>query len=144
MEIFEALRKDHERQRLLMKILVETTGDSDSRRDFYEEFKKSLQSHAIAEERHFYVPLMDSDKTIEKSRHGIAEHHEIDEYIAKLDETEMSSPVWLKTMKSLQELVEHHLAEEEREVFQQAGKVLSPKQKDELATDYQQEMQEQS
>ena len=144
MEIFEALRKDHERQRLLMKILVETTGDSESRRDFYEELKKSLQNHAIAEERHFYVPLMDSDKTIEKSRHGIAEHHEIDEYINKLEETEMSSPVWLKTMKNLQELVEHHLAEEEKEVFQQAGKVLSHKQKGDLADDYQQEMQKQS
>ena len=144
MEIFEALRKDHERQRILMKILVETSGDSESRRDFYEEFKKSVQNHAVAEERHFYVPLMDSDKTIEKSRHGIAEHHEINEYLEILDNTDMSSPVWLKTMKSLQEMVEHHLAEEEKEVFQQAGKVLSAKQKDELADTYQQEMQEQN
>lgn len=143
MEIFEAIRKDHERQRLLMKILVETTGDSESRRDFYEEFKKALQGHAVAEERHFYAPLMDSDKTIDKSRHSIAEHHEIDEYITKLDETDMSSPVWLKTMKQLQELVEHHLAEEEREVFQQAGKVLSTKQKGDLAEDYREEMEEQ-
>ncbi len=144
MEIFEALRKDHERQRLLMKILVETSGDSDSRNEFYEELKASLENHAIAEERHFYAPLMDSDKTIEKSRHSIAEHHEIDELIAKLDETEMSSPVWLKTMKKLQSLVEHHLAEEEKEVFQQAGKVLSKKQKGELAEEYQQEMDTQS
>lgn len=140
MEIFEAIRKDHERQRLLMRILVETSGDSDSRRDFYQELKKELEHHAVSEERHFYKPLMDSDQTIDQSRHGIAEHHEIEELVEKLDETEMSSPVWLKTMKTLQERVEHHLDEEEHEFFQQAGKVLSAKQKDDLAKDYQEEM----
>ncbi|GAA0854410.1 hemerythrin domain-containing protein [Aliiglaciecola litoralis] len=140
MEIFEAIRRDHAKQRLLLKILVETSGDSYSRKEFYSELKKSLVDHAVAEERYFYSPLMQSDKTIEQSRHGIAEHHEIDELIEKLDETDMSSSAWLHYMKALKKLVEHHLAEEEREVFQQAGKVLSDKQKEALADDYVDEM----
>lgn len=140
MEIFEAIRKDHEKQRLLMKILVETSGDTESRRDFYAELKQALVDHAIAEERYFYAPLMKSDQTVEQSRHAIAEHHEIDELLEKLDDTEMSSPGWLPTMKKLRDLVEHHLAEEEHEFFQQAGKVLSATQKDNLADKYQSEM----
>ncbi|MFA3791571.1 hemerythrin domain-containing protein [Aliiglaciecola sp. SL4] len=141
MEIFEAIRRDHEKQRLLMKILVETSGDTESRRDFYAELKQALIDHAIAEERYFYSPLMKSDQTIEQSRHAIAEHHEIDELLEKLDETEMTSPAWLATMKKLKHLVEHHLAEEEQEFFQQAGKVLSASQKDNLADKYQGEME---
>ena len=43
-------------------------------------------------------------------------------------------------MKSLQHKVLHHLEEEEREFFQQAGKNLSAKQKSELAVKYQTEM----
>jgi hemerythrin superfamily protein len=144
MEIFEAIRKDHEKQRLLMKILVETSGASDSRQTFFDDLKAELHRHAVAEERYFYNPLMESDQTIDQSRHGIAEHQEIEEIIDKLDNTDMSSPAWLRTMKHLRERVEHHLAEEERQVFQQAGKVLGAKEKDDLADDYQEEMSKQA
>lgn len=140
MDIFAALRSDHEKQRLLMQVLVETTGDSASRRDFFADLKFQLTQHAIAEERYFYAPLIKLDNTIELARHAIAEHHEIDELIAQLEQTDFSSPVWLKTMKALQHKVLHHLAEEEREFFQQAGKNLNNAQKEQLATQYNAEM----
>ncbi|BDX04793.1 hemerythrin domain-containing protein [Planctobacterium marinum] len=143
MEIFETIRKDHEKQRLLMKILVQTSGDSEARREHFEELKDELKAHAAAEERHFYKKLMGSDRTLEQSRHGIHEHHEIDELIETLEETDMSSSAWLHYMKQLQEKVLHHLEEEEQQVFQQAGHVLSAKQKEDLAEDFEDEKQEQ-
>lgn len=142
MEIFETIRRDHEKQRLLMKILISTSGDSESRRQYFAELKEELQAHAAAEERHFYKTLMRSDRTLEQSRHGIHEHHEIDELITVLDETEMSSPAWLHYMKQLREKVLHHLEEEEKEVFQQAGHVLSGVEKRDLADDFEEEKQE--
>ena len=140
MKIFEALRKDHEKQRLLLKILAETSGDTAARREYFQELKDQLESHAVAEERHFYSHMLENDETVELTRHGIAEHHEIDELIEKLDETEMSSPAWLHYLKSLQEKVEHHLADEEQEFFQVAGKVLNERQKEKLADGYRDEM----
>jgi len=86
--IFDTLRESHEKQRLLLDALLSTTGDSSTRREFYAELKQELQQHAIAEERYFYAPLIEEDKTIEMSRHGIAEHHAIDKIIAQLDETD--------------------------------------------------------
>jgi hypothetical protein len=139
--IFEELRADHDRQRELITHLTETSGDSDDREIIYAKLKDELESHAIAEERHFYSPLIKQDKTIELSRHGIAEHHEIDELIEKLDKTEMSSPAWLMTAKKLQHKVEHHLAEEEKEFFPVAGKVLSDNEKTVKAHDYRKEME---
>ena len=140
MKIFEALRKDHEKQRLLLKILAETSGDTAARREYFQELKDQLESHAVAEERHFYSHMLENDETVELTRHGIAEHHEIDELIEKLDETEMSSPAWLHYLKSLQEKVEHHLADEEQEFFQVAGKGLNERQKEKLADGYREEM----
>lgn len=140
MNICEAIRKDHEHQRLLLKILVETSGETEPRKQYYADLKAQLEQHAIAEERMFYAPLMESDKTIDTSRHGIAEHHKIDKFIATLDDTEMSSPVWLKTLKSLQHLVEHHLDEEENEFFKQADEVLSSDEKIKLGVGYKKEM----
>lgn len=134
--IFEVLKDSHEKQRLLLDTLLRTSGDTPARREFYQDLKQELQNHAIAEERYFYSPLIDSDQTVGLSRHGIAEHHEIDEIIEKIDNTDWDSPAWLTLLKSLREKVQHHLDEEEQEFFPLAGKVMSGQQKQSLAQDY--------
>ncbi|RKN75128.1 hemerythrin domain-containing protein [Ulvibacterium marinum] len=140
MDIFKALREDHDKQRDLLKQLVSTSGDTKKRQQLFKNLRTALETHADAEERYFYKPLIDSDKTQEKARHGIAEHHEIDELITELDQTDFSSPAWLRIAKNLKERVEHHLDEEEHQVFQIAGKVLSTSQKESLSKAYQDHM----
>ncbi|MBC3846882.1 hemerythrin domain-containing protein [Winogradskyella echinorum] len=136
MKIYEAIRNDHDIQRDLLKKLVETSGDSDKRNEIFYKLKKELDLHANAEERHFYKPLIPTDMMQEHARHGIAEHHEIDELIEQLEKTEMDSSAWLKIAKNLKEKVEHHLEDEERTFFQLSGKVLTEKQKNELGVKY--------
>ncbi|WP_447061116.1 hemerythrin domain-containing protein [Vibrio alginolyticus] len=138
--IFDVLKESHEKQRLLLDALMETSGDSPAREEFYHNLKEELEQYAAAEERFFYAPLIDSDKTIDLTRHGIAEHHEIDKVIAQLDATDMSSPAWLNLMKTLRHKVLHHLEEEEQRFFQLAGKVMTDKQKMKLADGYVEEM----
>jgi len=140
MNIFEALRKDHDTQRDLLQKLVATSGDSAKRNEIFKNLRTELEIHADAEERYFYKPLIDSEKTQDKARHGIAEHHEIDELIEQLEKIEYSSSAWLKIAKNLQEKVEHHLEEEEHEIFQMAGKVLSQNNKEQLAAAYERHM----
>lgn len=140
MKIFEALRNDHDKQRALIKLLLDTQGNSEVREEYYEKLKTELETHAVAEERHFYAPLMQLDNTVDLSRHGVAEHHQIDKFLAELDELDMSSPQWLATFKKLAHIVEHHLDEEEHEFFQQAGKALSNTDKNKLAENYLTEM----
>ncbi|MFG6666954.1 hemerythrin domain-containing protein [Halomonas sp. HNIBRBA4712] len=143
MTIFEALRKDHDIQRDLLARLVETHGDSTERDTLYKQVRAELKYHANAEERALYLPMMEIDLTQEKARHSVAEHHEIDELIELLDDTDYSASNWLVHAKELQHLVTHHLDEEEQEVFQMAGRGLADKQKQTLAGEYQQEMQRQ-
>lgn len=140
MNIFEALRQEHEIQRELVKKLVDTHGDTQERKKIFEQLKHELKIHADAEERHFYVPLIKKDLTQEKARHSVAEHHEMDELIEQLEDTEMSASNWLKIAKDLEHKVTHHLDEEEHEVFQLAGKALTEKQKTSLASDYNKEI----
>jgi hypothetical protein len=40
LETFQAIQKGHENQRLLVKILVETSGDTESRSDNFKELKE--------------------------------------------------------------------------------------------------------
>ncbi|RON81369.1 hemerythrin domain-containing protein [Pseudomonas fluorescens] len=143
MNIFEALRESHDRQRRYAKTLIETSGDTPERVEAYKQLKAELQAHETAEERHFYIPLMELDEGVDLSRHAIAEHHEMDEMMEELDETEMSSPAWLATAKKLSDKVHHHLKEEEQKFFQMAGKLLNEKQKEQLAGQYEKEFQAQ-
>jgi hypothetical protein len=136
MNIFEQIRKDHDTQRDLLDKLVKTSGDTEKRDEIYTSLKKELEIHADAEERHFYKLLISNDMMQEKARHGIAEHHEIDELIAQLDETDYDSSAWLKIAKQLKEKVEHHLEDEEHKFFQLAGKVFTEKEKTSLAKEY--------
>ncbi len=136
MTIFEALRKSHELQRTLASHLLETSGDTPERHSLFSTLKDELAVHALAEERHFYIPLMQLDPGVELSRHAIAEHHAIDELVEALEATEASSPSWLPLARRLTEKVEHHLREEEQRFFQMAGKLLTDAQKSDLAAGY--------
>ncbi|GAB7257824.1 hemerythrin domain-containing protein [Polaribacter sp. OB-PA-B3] len=142
MNIYEEIRIDHDKQRELLDKLVDTSGDSKLRDQLFKELKEELEVHANAEERHFYKPLISNDMMQEKARHGIAEHHEIDELIEKLEETDYDSSAWLKTAKDLKEKVEHHLEDEEHQFFQLSGKVFSEKEKTSLANSYRKYMKE--
>lgn len=136
MTIFEALRLSHDTQRELSERLVQTSGDSVERNELFVQLKHELWVHSVAEERHFYIPLMQDDSGVDLSRHAIAEHHEMDEMVEALEETDPSSPSWLAQARKLSDKVHHHLQEEEHKFFQMAGKLLSEQQKTQLAEAY--------
>ncbi|MDR7015972.1 hemerythrin domain-containing protein [Acinetobacter sp. 3657] len=136
MNIFEALRESHEQQRSLAQKLIATSGMSDERKQLFKLLKNELYAHSVAEDRYLYIPLMFDDVGLGITRHALAEHHEMDELIEKLEVTDMSNPSWLATAKQLSETVHHHLKEEEHTFFQQAGKILSDREKESLAQKY--------
>lgn len=136
MNIFEALRESHERQRDLADQLLKTHGDSPERRNVFQALKNELFAHEVAEDRFFYIPLMMTDSGLGITRHALAEHHEMDEMVEELTELDMSNTGWLALAKKLTEMVHHHLTEEEHRFFQQAGKILDEQQKTVLAKQY--------
>ena len=138
--IFEALREDHDLQRNLIEKLVATEGASDDRKALFDELEAQLAAHAAAEERYFYVPLMEVDLTQDHARHSVAEHQELDDFVEQLNDYKMDASQWLITARELQERLIHHLDEEEVEVFPVAGKALDDDQKTELATSYRKDM----
>ena len=70
MNIFEALRHDHDKQRELVDALIQTHVDTQQRHKLMDELKTELEEHAKFEERYFYNPLMFDDLTHAKARHS--------------------------------------------------------------------------
>jgi hypothetical protein len=142
MKIFDELIKDHRTQRRLADELLETQGASTERKKLYKQLKEELKAHEVSEERYFYIPLMEVDKSQEQARHSVAEHHEIDELVEKLDDTDMTASAWLIHFRELHKLVNHHLNEEEDEVFTLAKKVLTEKEMEHLGSEYRKLMEQ--
>lgn len=139
MDIFQALLQSHERQRAMSKRLLSDVGDPGQRKQAYDELKAEMAAHETAEERAFYVPLFEHDDTVDEARHGIAEHHEMDEMAEDIEKAQEGSAEWLENLGKLVQKLEHHLKEEEQKFFPEAKKVLDAKQQQELGALYQQE-----
>ncbi len=141
MNIFEALRESHNKQRQLSQQLLETSGDTEQRQTIFNRLKNELYAHSVAEDRYLYIPMMFDDSGLDITRHALSEHHQMDEMVEQLENTDMSSPAWIAIAKALSEKVHHHLEEEEHKFFQQAGKILNDSQKLKLAEQYLSEYQ---
>lgn len=136
MDIYERLEQDHDKQRQLAADLAETSGDSDERRRMFAELKTEVEAHAAAEEQTFYAALIAEPDGQEKARHSVSEHKEAADLIEELEELDMSSGGWLAKFKKLQEELEHHVDEEEDEVFVLARKLIDEQRARALAEEF--------
>ncbi|MBC5764770.1 hemerythrin domain-containing protein [Ramlibacter albus] len=139
MDIFEALRLSHDTQRAMAMQILDTATQDPKRGELFTEFKRELGAHAAAEERWFYLPLIEHDSTMGLARHGMGEHHEMDELVAELEKLETASTEWLEHFRKLQEKVFHHLDDEEEDFFPVAKQKLEQGQQSELAVGYEED-----
>jgi hemerythrin-like domain-containing protein len=116
-EIFDRLKRDHDKHRELLDRLLDTSGDSAEREKLFTELTKELKSHAAAEEQALYSTMLRKPPTTDETRHSVAEHHEIDEALNDLAATDMSQGAWLTKFKEFEHRYRHHIEEEEDDHF---------------------------
>jgi hypothetical protein len=136
-DIYEALRGHHEVQRTLCtRLLRARATDGHARRDALYALRVELDAHAAAEERFLYAVILLDDMGLKSSRHALAEHHEIEEGVEKVQKSDPKGRAWKEHARALTGRVRHHLKEEEGKFFQVSGKILGPRQKTTLARRY--------
>ncbi|WP_084417913.1 hemerythrin domain-containing protein [Henriciella litoralis] len=122
--IYQTLKQDHDRHRKLLSTIADTSGDSKERRTAWDTFYHDVSAHAAAEEETFYSKLIATEDGQPEGRHSVAEHKELDDMMEELNETDFSSPAWLTKFKDLKHRYEHHMEEEEEDVFPAAKKTV--------------------
>ncbi|MCB9671546.1 MAG: hemerythrin domain-containing protein [Alphaproteobacteria bacterium] len=141
MNILTVIRSEHDVIRSITGLLLETRGTAGTREQLWFRLKSELLAHAWAEEAALYARLASRPATSPIARHSIEEHQTIDELVAQLDHIGFDHPTWLPTLRRLAEISEHHLAEEERELFPVAGRELTEAEKEEATTTYRERRQ---
>lgn len=135
-KIFDLLKEDHDKHRELIKKIVKTEGDSAERRELFTEFREEVTAHANAEEQSLYAEMLSRPELQDDGRHSVAEHKELDDLLAELSEMDMSSSGWLQKFKTLRHDYEHHIDEEEQEMFPAADEEFAAKCEERLGDIY--------
>lgn len=128
--IYDAIKTDHDAHRDLLNKIADTSGDSKTRQLSWNDFYHDVKSHAAAEEETFYSKLMSETWGQDAARHSVSEHQELDDLMEELNETDMSSSAWLQKFKTLKHDYEHHMDEEEEDVFKRAKEVIGEEHND--------------
>jgi hemerythrin superfamily protein len=135
-DILTTLRAEHEVIRALQELLLETEGAGGTRAQLWFRLQRELYGHALAEEEAVYDRLARIDSTADLAAHSIEEHRAIEELLKQLDHIGFDQPQWKATLERLVHMSNHHLAEEEQELFPWAGRVLSDAERASVAQDY--------
>jgi hemerythrin-like domain-containing protein len=130
------LKQDHAKVKDLLEELTKTTERSVRRRtELLKEIEMELKIHMKLEEEIFYPAFKDaaSKKQDEKMYYeAVEEHHAADVVLMDVKKSDPGSLQFGGKAKVLKELVEHHVQEEEKEMFPQARKVMDKEELKEL------------
>ena len=120
MDVLDLLISDHNRIRGLFKLYGHAAGTGDHARMSYlvSRLSRELEVHTRAEERAFYSPANRLSGKVEADiAEGLEEHHVAEQIMSELTTLEPASEHWVAKVKVLIESVEHHLDEEEADLF---------------------------
>lgn len=131
--IYADLKKDHDRHRKLLDEIEATSRGGDERRALFDELRKELQAHAAAEEQALYALMLANPDLRDEARHSVAEHKEIDDLLGELVEIEPNDIGWINKFREMRYRYEHHIDEEEEEMFPAAADELSTSDEDKAA-----------
>jgi iron-sulfur cluster repair protein YtfE (RIC family) len=144
MDAITLLKNDHEKVSSIFEKLEETTeGAEKKREELFTQLKQELDLHAHIEETIFYPVLKKSEETRDITMEGIQEHHVVKVLLRELDAMGVGTETWTAKLKVLKENVEHHVEEEEDDMFKSAREVLSKEQLEELGALMEREKQQQ-
>jgi hypothetical protein len=128
MTILNALKTDHDDFKNMLKAIL-AAKVARKRLELFARFKSELIAHSRAEEETFYRPLEMTEEGKTEALEGTVEHGVVDRLLADLAAARHpEAETWVARCTVLQELLEHHIEEEEgdffkiaRELFDQAS-----------------------
>jgi iron-sulfur cluster repair protein YtfE (RIC family) len=129
MNAFQLLKEDHQKVSGIFQQLEPTTERAEkTRTELFARLKDELDVHARIEETIFYPAIKQEAETREIVLEGFEEHHVVKMLLKELEALPVDTEQWTAKLKVLQENVEHHVEEEEGEMFQKARQVLTEEQ----------------
>ncbi|HEU0242652.1 MAG TPA: hemerythrin domain-containing protein [Candidatus Limnocylindrales bacterium] len=133
MDAITLLTADHAKvKKLLAELETTTERGVKTRTELFATIKGELTVHELIEEEIFYPELKAHPKAKDMVLEGYEEHHVVDAIMAELESTPVDDETWGAKATVMKENIEHHIEEEEGEMFKTARSVFDRGELDDL------------
>ncbi|PRA33697.1 hemerythrin domain-containing protein [Pseudomonas poae] len=136
MNAIDLLKADHEKVKAILTQLSESTDRAVKKRtDLLDKLEMEISIHTQLEEQILYPAFKAAGGKDEAEMYYEAkeEHRTVDSLVLPdLKKTDPTTPEFAGRVKVVKELLEHHIEEEETEMFPQAKKLLGKEKLDQL------------
>ncbi len=132
MDIYSQLKDDHDELKRFLSWIADAGSRAAKKREtLFQEFKLALLVHSRVEEAVFYSQLKSHPELKIQELEAENEHRMAGLLLDELNTMPKDNPEWMAKFMMLKEMLEHHIEEEEKELFKKARQVLD----EELAED---------
>ena len=132
MDIYSLLRDEHRRVLALFDELEQSQQPRDRER-LFERLKREILTHKEAEERTFYAALSLLPDLVDRIEEAMEEHADQQELLEELDGLDVEDDDFAVQLNELREELQHHINEEETEIFNRAQQHLTAEQARKIA-----------
>lgn len=116
MDALELLKHDHQAVKSLFDQIDETE-DAKQRKKLFDQIDTELNIHAHIEETVFYPEMRKIDELKDMVQEALEEHQEVKTLLEEMEALDPENEQFSASLEELMENVEHHVAEEEDEMF---------------------------
>jgi hemerythrin superfamily protein len=135
MSIYQELEHDHRKVKDTIKDLIAMT-DADKRKSTFAELKRELDVHTAFEEETFYPKARAAAHMDDEIDDAIEEHHEAEVLLEQLAQADPESDEWEDMIEQLEDVLTHHINEEEQDIFAKAKRSISDSEATAMAESY--------
>ncbi len=135
MNATELLKEDHQE---VMRMIAELESADDEAgtdpldTEIFNRLNESLKMHTRMEEEIFYPAMEQFNDTRQMVQEAYKEHDQVDQFLARLATLAPNQEQFQDTLSELRDAIEHHVDEEEGELFPKAEELLDQKKLNEM------------
>ena len=134
-DIFELLARDHRNVRALLDE-IEGAEDDRQRQALFSRLVDEVEAHSQAEDDVFYSTLESAGNLADRIDEARQEHDQVEALLEELDGLPVSGDDWLDKVREIRLLIEHHVAEEEQQLFPLARQALGDQEALRLGSEF--------
>lgn len=121
MDAIKLLKQDHEAVKKILKQLEDSSEEAVKTRErLFTKLEHDFRVHEEMEEKVFYPAMKSHEKLKDIVMEGYEEHHVADVVLREMEKVDFSQEKWTAKLAVLKENIEHHIEEEEGEMFKKA------------------------
>ena len=135
MDAIELLINDHDEVKALFQRYrsAQEEGDDATTAELARQIMHELEIHTTIEEQIFYPAVREADDELnDEVAEGLQEHHVVDVLMNEIRDLDSGTEEWVAKMQVLMENVEHHVEEEEGDMFPDVREAMEQSKLDEL------------